>query len=260
MKLSEDGKTVTVTLGTAITQQQTKKEVVVQNIKDVDGRKIEQYKTDITFLDLTIPTVESVKQIGPKEVQVFFSEPVDVTVGTSGGFLIDGGKYSATVKSVDAASNSVVLSTGTLAVGEHTLTVNPEGSEVVKDFAGLKVAKTDLKFNTVEDKEAPTLVKAEAKSQTEVILTFNEPVSPSDLGNKVYHTAETADYQAVSVVPVAGSNNTQFKVTFKNPLPVGATKILVSKEAAVDNYGNKNSVVLSTTANVYKSSLKFRHV
>ncbi|OLN24129.1 hypothetical protein BTO30_01575 [Domibacillus antri] len=250
VKLNEDGKSVTVTLASANTNQDVK-EVAVKDVKNADGVKVSDYKVDVTFLDLTIPTVVSAKQIAPNEVQVFFSEPVQGT-----GFLIDGGKYSATVKSYDDATNSVILTTGTLENGEHTITVNTNTGDTVRDYAGLKLAKSDVKFTVAADTTAPTLVSAEAKTQTEVVLTFSEQIDAATLGTNVYHTAETAAYKASTVTPVAGSNGTQFTVAFSNPIPAGTATFLVSKEAAKDNFSNKNSAVLQVTAPVAVDTVK----
>lgn len=250
VKLNADGKSVTVTLANDVAQQAVK-EVSVKDIKDANGLKLEEYKQDVTFLDLTIPTVVNAKQIAPNEVQVFFSEPVKGT-----GFLIDGGKYSANVKSYDDSTNSVILTTGTLAEGEHTVTVNSNTSGAVADYANLKVAKTDVNFVVSLDNTAPTLVSAEAKSQTKAVITFSEPIDVDTLGTNVYHTAEATAYKANSVTPVAGSNNTQFEVIFNNAIPAGTATFIVPKEKAKDNFGNKNESTLQVTAQVAVDTVK----
>lgn len=107
-----------------------------------------------------------------------------------------------------------------------------------------------------DDTTAPTLVSAEAKSQNKVILTFSEPVDAATLDTNVYHTAETAAYKASSVKEVPGSNGTQYEVTFANPIPAGNATFLVSKEAAKDNFGNKNESVLKVTAPVAVDTVK----
>lgn len=79
----------------------------------------------------------------PGKVEIFFSEPVTVADGTA--FLLDGGKYSvAAGVDVKPETNSVIISTGTLSEGEHTVTVNGNGTVKVVDGVGLKVAKLTL--------------------------------------------------------------------------------------------------------------------
>ncbi|RNB78354.1 hypothetical protein EDM59_29850 [Brevibacillus nitrificans] len=254
-----DSKTVVLTLDptdvvTAGLNQSTV-EVSVADVKSAadDSKAIESFTGKVSFLDLTVPQAVSAKLIGPGKVAVTFNEPVSAT----SGFLIDGGQYSVTVDtaSVDYAAKTVVLNTGTLSQGEHTITVNPDGDKSVKDGAGLFVAKTDVKFTVADDVTAPVLVSATASGQNAVVLTFDEPISGLDAGD-VYHTANTEAYRNTAVEEVAGSAKKQWKVTFGNPLPTGTVTINVAKEAIQDNFNNKNASVLSTTVSVVSDSVK----
>ena len=252
-----DSKTVVLTLDptTVAGLQQETATLTVANIKSATDatKKIPNFSGKVTFLDLTLPQAVEAKLIGPGKVQVFFSEPVFATSGV--GFLIDGGQYSVNRGDFDYATKSVILETGDLSLGNHTVTVNPDGDKVVKDGAGLFVAKTDIPFTVAEDTTAPTLVSGTAESQKEVVLTFDEPITGLSK-EAVYHTANIDAYQAEEVVEVTGSNKTQWKVTFKNPLPTGNLTIYVAKEAVQDNFGNKNSQVLSTTVSVVADTTK----
>ncbi|NNV01317.1 Ig-like domain-containing protein [Brevibacillus sp. MCWH] len=254
-----DSKTVVLTLdpSDAVAEglNQSTVSVTVSNVKSATDatKKIPNFSGKVSFLDLTVPQAVEAKLIGPGKVQVFFSEPVFAT--SDGGFLIDGGQYSVNRGDFDYATKSVILETGDLSLGNHTVTVNPDGDKVVKDGAGLFVAKTDIPLTVAEDTTAPTLVSGTAESQYEVVLTFDEPITGLSK-EAVYHTANTADYQATSVEEVTGSNKTQWKVTFKNPLPTGNLTIYVAKEAVQDNFGNKNSQVLSTTVSVVADTTK----
>ncbi|TQR32592.1 Ig-like domain-containing protein [Brevibacillus brevis] len=249
-----DSKTVTLTLDPASTValNQTTVTFGVQNVKSADEKvTIPAFSGKVSFLDLTLPTVTSAKQVGPGLVQVFFSEPVEAT----SGFLLDGGKYSVTISKKDPATNSIILATGSLALGEHTITVNPDGDKNVVDGAGLKVSTSDVKFTVSQDTTAPVLTSAVANSQKEVILTFDEAITSLD-PSAVYHTANIKEYQATEASAVPGSNDKQWKVTFTNPLPTGTVAINVAKEAIQDNFGNKNSKVLSATVTISADTVK----
>jgi trimeric autotransporter adhesin len=242
----KDEKTVILHLsaGLAASLQQETKEVTIKNVKLADDatKSFATYTEKVKFLDLTPPTVTEVKQVAPNQIRVFFSEPVNAATGD---FLIDDGKYSASVSAVEPLTNSVLINTGNLADGEHTLKVK----NTVKDYAGWRAAETDVKFIVAKDTTAPTLVSAEAKGQKEVILTFSEAVDGL-AANEIFHTAEISGYAASSVEPVEGSNGTQYKATFTSPLPTGTAKILVKKEAVTDKWGNKNTDTLTVNVNV----------
>ncbi|MDA5108119.1 Ig-like domain-containing protein [Brevibacillus thermoruber] len=253
-----DSKTVVLTLDPAAVAslQQETKTLTVANIKSATDatKKIPNFSGKVSFLDLTVPQAVEAKLIGPGKVQVFFSEPVQADAGKV-GFLVDGGQYSVTVEKYDAATKSVILQTGSLTLGNHTITVNPDGDKAVKDGAGLYVAKTDVPLTVAEDTTAPVLVSGTVNSQTEVVLTFDEPITGLSK-EAVYHTANIPAYQATSVEPVEGTNDKQWKVTFSNPLPTGTLTLYVAKEAVQDNFGNKNSQILSTTVSVVADTTK----
>ncbi|MBE2929289.1 S-layer homology domain-containing protein [Anoxybacillus flavithermus] len=256
-----DGKKVILTLGkndaseqnlVKALQQETVK-VTVKNVKSADKAvTFPVTTTEVKFFDVTIPQVVSAAYVGPGKVEVKFNEPVYAT----SGFQIDGGKYSASVSSINLVTSTVVLSTGSLADGEHTITVNPAGDSTVVDGSGLKAAKTDVKFTVTKDTTAPTITKVEAKSQKKVVVTFSEPIKGLS-ADKVFHTAETSNYKASKVTPVADSNGTQYEIEFENnPLPVGNVSIVISKEAVEDNFGNKNSSALTATVSIVADTTK----
>ncbi|UKL00732.1 Ig-like domain-containing protein [Brevibacillus brevis] len=252
-------KTVVLTLEAdkVASLQQESKTLSVDNIKSAadTSKKVSAYSGKVSFLDLSLPQAISAKLVAPGKVQVTFNEPVYVAGGT--GFMIDGGQYSVVVDGApDFAAKTITLATGSLSLGEHTITVNPDGSKSVKDGAGLLVAKTDVKFTVSADTTAPVLVSATATSQFDVVLTFDEPIT-GIAANKIYHTANTDAYQAkADATEVPGSGKKQWKVSFKNPLPTGTVTINLAKEAVQDNFNNKNASVLSTNVSIVSDTVK----
>lgn len=250
--------TVVLTLDPAAVAnlQQETKTLTVADVKSAtdESKKIETFTGKVSFLDLTLPTATEAKLVGPGKVQVFFSEPVQPTNGKL-GFLIDGGQYSVTVDKYDAVTKSVTLLTGSLSLGNHTVTVNPDGDKAVKDGAGLLVNKTDLTLAVSDDTTAPTLVTATATSQYELVFTFDEAITGLNKDN-VYHTAKRDAYKASETEEVVGSNGKQWKVKFSNPLPTGNVTISIDKEAIQDAFGNKNSEVLSKVVSVTADTVK----
>lgn len=253
-----DSKTVVLTLKeldkTAALNQETKT-VTAKDIKSASdaNKTIPAFSGKVTFMDLTIPQAVSAKLVAPGTVQISFSEPV--TVADSSAFLLDGGKYSVTDKQEDAVTKSITIKTGSLSVGEHTISINDNGTVKVKDGAGLNVAKAELKFTVSNDTTPPALTTAVANSQYEVVLTFDESIQELK-PEFVYHTADTDAYQGLKAEPVVGTDNKQWTVTFKNPLPTGTVAIKVAKEAVQDNFGNKNSEILSANVNITADTVK----
>jgi trimeric autotransporter adhesin len=257
VELQEDGKTVVITLAGSETNQTKIKYAVAKNLRTADlalklAAKVEQ---EVTFADLAVPTVVKVEQNGPKGVKVYFNEPV--TNVSSSAFSVDGGKYYASVGTIDNQRYSVELNFGTvLTEGEHTLVINK--TNVVKDAAGLYVAETTMNFGMVKDAVLPTIVDAEAKSQTKVVLTFSKSLDATYAATTVlsnyYHSA--TNYTPTSIRFVPGSNNTQLELTFTgNPLPAGNVSLNIKKEVVKDLFGNKN-VAGSTTVAVSVDSTK----
>ncbi|MCM3625646.1 Ig-like domain-containing protein, partial [Brevibacillus borstelensis] len=257
-----DDKTVVLTLDpeqAKLLQQESKTLTVANIVSGKDStKKFQTFSGQVNFLDLTIPQALSAKLIGPGKVEVTFNEPVHTKTQT--GFLIDGGQYSVTVANEtpdNFATKTIILNTGNLSAGTHTITVNPDGDKKVEDGAGLYVAKTDIQFTVTEDKVAPVLVSGTASDQSSVVLTFDEQISGIAAG-KVYHTAPgvSAYTHDTAATPVPGSGGKQWTIKFNGPLPTGNLTLYVAKEAVQDNFNNKNSQVLSTTVSVVSDTVK----
>lgn len=244
VELQADKKTVIITLATAETNQTKAKFAVAKNLRAANGdyKLASKFEQEVTFADFAVPTVVKVEQNGPKGVKVYFNEPV--TGVTSAAFNVDGGKYYASVGTVDDQRYSVELNFGTvLPEGQHTVVINK--TNVVRDAAGLFAAETTMNFNMVKNEVAPTIVSAEAKSQTKVVLTFSAPLDTTYAATTVltnyYHSA--TNYTPTSVAFVAGSNNTKLELSFTgNPLPAGNVALNIKKETVKDLFGNKNAV------------------
>ncbi|MGB8955887.1 MAG: S-layer homology domain-containing protein, partial [Tumebacillaceae bacterium] len=122
--LLDDGKTVLLVLADGqVPDNQTDRDVLVQNVKDVNGATIATATKSTHFLDTTIPTVQGATTVGPNTVKVTFSEPVRDAGPRD--FLLDNGTYSVQVVGYNPVDNSVTVRTGVdLSEGTHSLLIN----------------------------------------------------------------------------------------------------------------------------------------
>ncbi|WDH82270.1 S-layer homology domain-containing protein [Paenibacillus urinalis] len=223
--LSEDAKTVTLTLTGAIANQ-TENTLSVSGVKAGDKTiSVKDFK--FTPVDNALPEVAAVKNLGTKAVKVVFTEPVKEAPISS--FKLDGKTFYG---SVDISNREVVLTPydNSLTVGDHTLTV----SNVV-DYSGLKSLSSDTKFTVVADTTAPTIAKVEATLETATV-TFSEEVDPSTVAaSNVYWTNGSTKYYASSVTKVASD---KYSFDFSgNKLPAYETTFYV--EGVKDYSGNQ---------------------
>ncbi|KAB2332572.1 Ig-like domain-containing protein [Bacillus mesophilum] len=248
VELSGDAQSVVITLNTQAANQ-TSKEVTVKNVKTTAGAAVPSYKGTVNFADFTAPTVTSVASAGPAKFKVTFSEPVDLTTAqTASNYVINDGQYF--IKSVTRTSlNTVEVELySTLANGEYSVKVSN-----VTDLAGFKAPATTVKFNQVEDKDAPVVSSVVSASPTEVVLEMSEDVSAVDaskLAEGIYHTNTS---NKANNVQIEGKKVT-ISFTEANKLPNGTAYLYIAKDLFTDGWGNKNaayntslSVVADTT-------------
>lgn len=203
--VAEDGRSVTLNL-VAKFENQAEYKLSVNNIKA--GDTVLNVK-DFVFkpLDNTVPTVAKVEALGNKTVRVHFSEPVQ-SAQTS-HFKIDD---KVVVGSIQTNLNTVIVKlSSALTDGEHTLTV--EGTQ---DYNNFKTVKTDVNFNVVEDKEAPTVASVVSASFEKVVLKFSEPVEQVIASN--IYWMQGASKRAASSVKALADDTYEFTFNDTNKL------------------------------------------
>jgi len=249
--LSADKKSVTLTLATAATNQDTAT-LVVKGVKSASGATVADTSKSISFLDTTLPSVVSAKLTAPTKVQIKFSEPVTATFANA-AFSIDNNTYSLGAAPVLVAGtlDTVEITLGSvLPSGQHTIKVNPAGTpsgNQIKDFAGFAVPTTDVSFNYVADTVAP-VATLKSVTQTSAVITFDKAVSFAGAGAlmntdfTVYHSINNqASYKGNASLSVDGKTLT---VTFTAPLPAGNVTIYLNNTTDAtkqlqDAFGNK---------------------
>jgi hypothetical protein len=229
--LSADGKTLTlvVTTPTNLTQSDSIK-LVVEKVKSATAKEIAKYEETFVVNDTKVPTANSAIALNPKQIEVTFSEPVQLNAGIY--TLMNDIKVSGTAIIAKAVANDVtnkVQLTLATAMAEGTHTIELKG---VKDYAGFTAPTATLTFTVVKDEVAPVATLAEVKTKTSVKVTFNEPVE----------TAGTFKINGVDVV-TATYNADKTAVTLTVPgtgLDIGAVvEVKVEYKGQKDIMGNE---------------------
>ena len=233
-EIQADGKTVVVTLGTEARQQDEVK-VIVENIVNEKNVPIKKFEGNVTFFDRAAPIVETLRTVGPRTVEINFSEPLKVAPTVK----LDNGSIS-TAATIDPSNRSRAVVEFGIAPSEGAHSLEIEGGQ---DYAAYKVAKISKEFNYAVDTTVPTVAIDKATPER-VTFKFSKPVKVTNSGNiSLYHTVNNSTNYVGSgltaVNPVNGFADT-FTVNFATPLPEGTSKLFLNtKENALeDAWGN----------------------
>lgn len=225
--LSEDGKTVTLTLkndnGVVFTNQKEYK-ITVNGVIGANGNAVPKAdKVAFTPVDTTLPAVASVEALGTKALKVTFSEPVvSGSAATTNNYKIDGKSIAGSVKY--NYPNSVIIST-TMTTGEHTLDVSN-----VADFANFKVSAANIPFVVAEDTSAPEVVSVTSEDLTKVVVEFNEPIKAV---TKAYHSGTKTANTPIQI------NDNKVTLIFSDANRLNVTDTVITLENVEDYSGNK---------------------
>ncbi|MEK4093758.1 hypothetical protein [Viridibacillus sp. FSL H8-0110] len=245
-KLSEDGKTLTLTSTTAI--KVTDATVVVNAIQTKADAKVstEKFVSKITFEDKVAPSILSVEAqtngTVAKTATIQLSEPVKA------GVLVKvDGDYVA-VTSFTGTSDKLELTGLNLEAGKaHTLEViNAE------DTAGNKVVSISANFTVSVDAAIPSATVSAGANDKEILVTFSKAMNVAKVAGITVKDEALANVAVSAVAVVEGSKDTQFKIAvtediFKNK--DSRTFSVVLPKDMEDKLGNK------TTDSVLKVTL-----
>lgn len=233
--LSEDNRSVILTLGTAVSQQ-SEVEVVIK--KEVGLLRDVIKRIDAVF-DTTIPVAQSISVTGPNSFDVIFSEPVQEN---SPEVLINDGVYGVASKTLSEDGKVLKIVLGVAQLNEGTYKVRISG---YKDYANFAIFSKTFDVEYKIDRTFPTATVKSA-SVYQVVIEFDEPVfregqqSPYNMLTRdyFYHT-----YSAWRPTSVATFDNKKFILSFDTYyLPEGPVSLTILKSAndidIVDAWGN----------------------
>ncbi len=253
--LQADGKSVIVTLGSAISNGAT---------AIVEVKNFATYKSDaVKFEDSAVPTVVGVTVSGPNTLTVEYSEPVQLKASatpvsdaiSNGEFKVDGGNYIVTDITINI--NKVTLTVGVpLTEGAHKVSFESKG--YIFDYAGYNVLPKTVEFTVTNDKTAPILTLKSAEPKT-VVLTSNKPLNEDNVKNAnvryrhTYNTdtyyvkgndTKTVDGKDVNKVTLTDAGTTLTIDFSGSVIPLGTTNLYIGYDDAnstqiQDLWGNK---------------------
>ncbi|WP_340701068.1 Ig-like domain-containing protein [Brevibacillus borstelensis] len=216
---------------------------------------------EITFVDITAPTVKSAVIEGNNKIVVEFSEPVDKNTVDTSVFKLDGYDLSAFgftgpiawEDTAEIAKNTkLTLNFGlALPTGAHVLDV--KGGKI-KDVAGFFVETVKFNLSVVDDTTAPVFVSATAVDLNTLDITFDEAVEKPALNAiKVNGTA----------LPVAATVDYKPATTDKKTIRIsnaglakGVNLVEITKEGVADVYGNKTKEAIRFSVEAAADTVK----
>lgn len=222
--------------------------VVVENVKDTNGKKIDRTVKDFTAVDNTSPEAVSASAASPSTINIVFSEPIKNTgtgtidVTKSGNIVYSYTTYSGydtNIISFDLKSNMVENA-------QYDITVKG-----FKDFAGNEMASKTVSFVYKKDTTAIT-AKVRGVNQSIAIIKFSKPVIWLTK-NHFYHTSS-------SYVPLGIYKNPEMTTSVDVNTPVDTVWVKFYDDSTKKGYPITSSVqkiILLGTSNNYTISDRF---
>ncbi|GAA0117081.1 cell wall-binding repeat-containing protein [Clostridium senegalense] len=243
-KVKNDGKAVILTLDEGKTyKNQQNIDIKVENILAADKvEKFPKFETTERLLDTEVPVIKEVKQVGPRQFDLVFNEPVKE--GSKFDIQIKQGNnvYTVANKEFNYAENTVTINTGVdLADGAYNLQVG-EGSFV--DFVGLKSDAMEKELTVKKD--TSEVVMSEATSIGNVAtINFNKKVKNFTNANVKYYLDYVNEAnEFVGQVQTAEGTTDKIDVKFNKLITPGKHKVIVKyadeNEVKIEDlWGNK---------------------
>lgn len=261
--LQADGKTVVITRD-AVLANGTTYDFEVSGVKTVAGATMAKFEGQFTVVDNSVPEAVAVKVVGPRHLEVTFSEPISNMNAVA--LLVNNGAIGAINQGVKVGTDNTVLEVEiptTLTEGT-TYTLRVSGAQ---DYANFTMVPRNLTFTFVKD-TTPPVATLKAATQETVTIQFNKPVKGLQK-ERFYHTFAT--WTALKIEDAEGNEITsaeignyysEVKVFFSisgnntsRPLPEGTNTLVIlagpTNAEIQDLWGNKLgqvSIPVSVTA------------
>ncbi|WAH38024.1 Ig-like domain-containing protein [Alicyclobacillus dauci] len=218
--VSADGQSVTLTLGTALSNDKGFALTISKGLKDTAGDTLASDTDSVTgfyFADHTAPTIASISAAANGDLKVQYSEPL--SEGVTPTIVIDGSKVDS---GISVSGNTVTVSKDLLPTGLTNGTTHQVIISNAQDLVGNTMSLYQGTFNyTIPVAQAPSVTSLSATGEAVLTVTFNEPVNytkdanastlASDLGLTV-----TKSGSAVAPSNITTSDGQTFVITLPN--------------------------------------------
>ncbi len=228
--LSEDKKTVTITLSKAA-EQQEEVDLIITGLLP-KREKIE----DVEFFDNEPPRIESVKVVGERTIKVTFSELMNSSLTKTDNYTVRDSKgskmYVRKVTEADRGKSALVEVYSKLKSPVEITVDN------VRDYFNFKPKSEDAKFDLVfeEDDDAPKMIGFENGTLNTVTLIFDEEIKFDGSVKDIYHTNRGNKAKSVEV----DGDKLIIKFPKDSELPPGTAYIYIEDDTIGDLWENFN--------------------
>ncbi|MBS4025005.1 MAG: S-layer homology domain-containing protein [Clostridia bacterium] len=253
------GKTVILTLdnGASIVNHSTTNKVVVNKAV---GLAADATVTNVSLVDITVPTLVSANATGSNQITLQFSEPVTSAIAPINITLNDGTvALNLAGATYSVTDYTMTVSTYTNLVKGTQYSVKIASGTNVVDYVGYGVVPTTTSFTYSPVAVAPTYT-LKSSTETTATIEFSHTVTAllTNASVQVTHTYNNLTNQVTgtAITNPSGDNKT-FVITFANPFPPGAATMFmkyatgtVDANKIQDNYGNIVALVNLTVNTV----------
>ncbi len=214
--LSEDAKTVTLALATAMSNDQAYTVTVDHTLKGADGVAIgttaaDDFKKSLTFADTVKPTIVGTSITEAGTLKVSFSEALSV-------------KPTLVINNTAIAAGNVTLVAG----ADSVTAVLPAGLVAGTSYSIIAQSAVDLASNSMVfyqgsfvynvTADAPVVKSVVAKDETNLTIEFSEPLSAAITSTELKVIKGTTELTlgAITDITPVGTSNTKFNVVLPN--------------------------------------------
>lgn len=250
--LQNDNKTVLITLSTPLNQNSTVRVTVENGILDKNLKNtITKFEKKIDVMDVTTPTLQSVKPVGGNKLVVKFSEPVRMDKSSLSSMKINRqsiSNYSLNTSESEFHNNSgewadtvELYFNTTLPIGTNTFSI-PDGTVGTKfdDAAGFYVKSSSVDFTVDSISGSPEVTGVRSEGNDTIYVTYSRSMDKQtaleDSNYKINDSTVSVNSDDISF-----EDNTDDKVVkitgLDYTLEDGENNITI-KDNVTDTYGN----------------------
>lgn len=196
-------------------------------------------------IDITAPVMVSGVRDSNSQITILFSDPVITNEGNPGDFMVvdEASNAYPVLAQVDDVANDIrivlTVSDLTMAIGSLTITYTNNNDEISNTLGSIMV--TDATGIQVLDETAPLMSSAVKDSDTQLTVSFNEPVQTNGTNASDFSVTDGAgNIFAVTGIADGTPQDTEIILTVSNLSNAvgGVTVTYVNNNDEIQDYGN----------------------
>ena len=192
--VSDDKLSISYIYTSSIDQSSTAT-VTLNGIVSITGEIISTYTSAFIINDITPPQALNAVVHNPKQIEVFFNEPINYKVNAFqilNNIKIDNIPIIATAEPNNTKNSVIFTMTSAMKPGQHKITITD-----MIDYATYKAVFAEFTIDVQEDKVAPYIISAEVQNINTIIVNFNEKLEAIGIikvnGSELTHATPVKD-------------------------------------------------------------------